>query len=208
MTNDGVYIDVSDVTQRFVDLESVLSPKRFQKVIFRTVSDTAKYVKTIVGKETQKQYVTTQKAVKADIGGYTIHQNAATAGSDAAVSCSIPLNGVKGVIGVRYKAKGGTGKPVKGKRQIIRASIVRSGQSELPPVMKNQGGNPPFRSPKTRVVYTRKTEKRLPIVRVVALASPQFPPNRSENDVVDAINQRMLQRFMHYAGLEFSGKQI
>ena len=61
--------------------------------------------------------------------------------------------------------------------------------------MKNQGGQPPFMS--GGVAFTRKTAARLPIVRVVGLAVPQMPLNRSAEETQDQILDLTARRLEH-----------
>lgn len=47
------------------------------------------------------------------------------------------------------------------------------------------------------IAFTRRTQNRLPIVKVVGLGVPQMPLNRSSDDVQDALLQFIGNRLEH-----------
>lgn len=186
----GLYVDMSDVQKKIDMLRGILTRQQFEQLMYRTFGEAGRKSKVLIAKEVYKDYVVTQKWVKSQIGGYKL-----TFGGSSPVTCTIPLRGHKGSIGGRFRANGS-------RRSGITASVVRSGRSRLPDVMKNQGGNPPFMA--HGVAFTRRTKERLPIVRVVGLGVPQMPLNRSEDEMQDAlldyVGKRLEHNFMFMLG--------
>ena len=193
----GAYlsVDMSDV-QRTIDLmRGVLTRQQFEQLLYRTFGEVGQRSKTIISRAVRQDYVAPDGWIRSQIDRYQL-----SFGGFAPVTCKIPLKGAKGVIGQRFPASGGSGRRY-GRRRIT-ASIVRSGRSRLPAVMRNQGGNPPFMS--NGVAFTRRTEARLPIVRVAGLGVPQMPLNRSADETQDQIlelcGNRLEHNFMYMFG--------
>ena len=187
--NNPLYIDMSDLQDKIQLLEKTLTKDQFEKLMYRTFAEAGRKTKTIIAKDTTVDYAVTQGWVKSKIRPFKLGF-----GGEFPVTCVIPISGEKGVIGPRYK--------LSGRKRKISARIVKSNVSVLPREMENQGGNPPFI--RGGVVYTRKTKKRYPIVRVVGLGVPQLPLNRSEdavrNDILDYIGDRMEHHFIGMFG--------
>ena len=182
----GAYlnVDMSDV-QRTIDLmRGILTREQFERLMYRTFGEAGKKSKTLIAREVVQDYAVTKAWVRSGIGKYEL-----TFGGAYPVTCKIPLSSHKGSIGGRFAATGGR----RGAR--IKAKIVRGGASILPEVMKNQGGNPPFMG--KGIAFTRRTQNRLPIVKVVGLGVPQMPLNRSSDDVQDSLLQFIGNRLEH-----------
>lgn len=181
-------VDMSDVARTIDLLRGVLTREQMNRLLHRTFNEVGKRSKKIISDAVRQEYVPPVAWIKAGIGRYQLSMGG------AGVECKIPLTSVKGPIGEIYKYGGG--------KRWISASIVRGGRSRLPAVMKNQGGNPPFIA-KGRVL-TRRTQERYPIVRVVALADPQMPLNRSadetQDQLLDLTGRRLEHNFMHMFG--------
>lgn len=187
--NNPLYIDMSDVGVKMEVMRMALTQAQFEKMMLRLFGEVGRKVKTIVAKDVQVDYAVTQSWVKSQIGPYSLGF-----GGGFPVTCKIPINGAKGVIGPRFK--------LSGRKRKISARIVKSNVSVLPKEMSGQGGNPPFVY--GGVVYTRRTRKRHPIVRVVGLGVPQMPLNRSadavQTDILDYIDKRLDHHFMGMFG--------
>jgi hypothetical protein len=204
--NVSLYIDASDLQEKIEICRDALSPKGYERLMNRTFNEVGKKMTTITVEEARKEYDVTKRWIRSQIKRPEI-----TLGAFPVVK--LPLSGHKGSIGAVFKARGRRAGKVRGvsvKGRIV-ANIVTSGQSVLPQVMRNQGGNPPFvlyvqkgvkgatgKKPKgssKEVVFTRRGPGRLPIVAVKGLAVPQMPLNRSASKTQDAI-------------LEYAGKRL
>lgn len=181
-------VDMGDVARLIEDLRGILTRDQFERLLYRTFGEVGRRSKTIISRAVRKDYVAQDGWIQSNIMRPQLSMGIA-----GGVECRIPLNGAKGVIGQRFPASGGTGRRY-GRRRIT-ASIVRSGRSRLPAVMKNQGGNPPFMV--RGVAFTRRTPERFPIVRVAGLGVPQMPLNRSADEVQDKIVELTGQRLEH-----------
>ena len=184
-----IYVDMSEIQSTIEHLRLVLTKDQFEKVMYRTFGEVGKKAKSMIAKEVVKDYAVTQKWVKDNTGSYKLSM-----GGAFPVTCVIPLKGHKGSIGGRFALSS----PARSRRQgRVRARIVRAGVTTLPQTMDHQGGNPPFVA--EGVAFTRRTQARLPIVRVVGLGVPQMPLNRSAEKVQDALldyaGQRLERHF-------------
>ena len=189
----GAYlsVDMSDVSRLIEHLRGIMIRDQFERLLYRTFGEVGRRSKTIISRAVRQEYVAPDGWVQSQIGHYQLSM-----GGIMPVTCKIPLKGAKGVIGGRFPASGGRrGRP-------IMASIVRGARSRLPAVMVNQGGQPPFMS--GGVAFTRKTSARLPIVRVVGLAVPQMPLNRSaeetQNQILELAGKRLEHNFYYMLG--------
>lgn len=175
-------LDMSDLRTKSQAMQAAMRPEQFRKLIYRTMSEVGKRGKTIIAKEVVKQYAVSQKFAREGVKNAVIKW----AGKD--IDCWIPLSGRKGTIGGTFKKFGG------GKH--ISARIVKGKVSHLPTVFKDRGGNPPFVG-KGGIVYTRRTKKGLPIVRISGLGLPQMPLNLASEDVQDAFLDLAGKRLEH-----------
>lgn len=196
-------VDVSDAMEKIDKLKWQMSDKQARQLHDRVIRATGRKVKGIVSTQVPKKYHIKKRVVAADIGRPKMNPGGATGN----LSCSIPIEGVKHIIGGKtFPAKGGrhgwTGIKA-GKRYKIRTQIVKGQTSVLPEEMKAQGGNPPFRnlsaSRLNGATFTRELgvgfpPNNLPLSRVVGLAVPQMPVNRSEEDVQGEIGKYMLNQ--------------
>lgn len=195
MAGSGIYleIDVSDAARMIKALRAVHTESEMRLLLRRVFVRTGKTVKRILKEELPKEYVVTPGWVGSQVGAPRM------GGGLGAIGCTIPITGKRGSIGGRYSASGGAHgwNAVRRGRYRINASIVRDGASTMPPVMSHQGGNPPFRnlgSSLGGVAFTRKGKDRFPIAKVVGLAVPQMPLNRSKEDVQDEIMDTLMKR--------------
>ena len=200
--NVSLYVDMSDLQEKIEACRVALSRKGYEALMNRTFNEVGKKMRTYVAEESVKEYEVTKTWVRSQMKGTKIQLGASP-------RVEIPLSGHKGSIGGRFKARARSRGKVNGRsvRGRIVANIVRGSQSVMPPVMKNQGGNPPFvlyvtkgvqgasgkKGKNTKdVVFTRRGTGSKPIVSVKGLAVPQMPLNRA----ADAIQDRTLE----YAG--------
>lgn len=205
--NNYLTIDTSDLEEKLDLMRLVLKQKQFEQIMYRTFRETGKKAKSLVAKEVQDDYAVTQGWVKSGIGQYKL-----SFGGEFPVTCTIPLTGTKGMIGPTFKMSQPSkyyGRKVKGvlkrpKAPKIYARIVKGQTSALPATMQRQGGNPPFIA--KGMVFTRRTSKSKPIVRVVALGVPQMPLNRSGPDIQDALLEQVSSRLDHHFERMLSGK--
>lgn len=195
-------IDVSDAQAKIQALSLALSPKELKQLNYRVVSRTGKKVKGIVSTDVPKRYHIKKNIVARDIRRPRMGNT-----SGVSVSCSIPIEGKRHIIGGNtFPARGGRhgwNGIVGGKRYKIATQIVKGQQTILPETMGHQGGTPPFRNLGARklnnATYNRAAgagfpPKNLPLVRVVGLAVPQMPLNRAEDDVQKDIRDFMIKR--------------
>jgi len=180
-------VDMSDVQRKISLLQSVLTEKQMERLLHRTFKEVGNKSGVLIAREAYKEYQVTQKWVKDQVRGYRL-----TYGGTGAVTCTIPLSSHKGTIGGRFKA-------YKLQKRISTDIVKKGGRSRLPEVMKNQGGNPPFvgGGKLGGVVFTRRTEERLPIVRVVGLGVPQMPLNRASDETQEALLKYAGERLDH-----------
>lgn len=199
MANAGwrLEIDASDLAEEIERIRQVATPEQFERVMYRIFSRTGGHVRQILRKDLPKQYHVRPKDISNDIQGTKV-----TAGGVGGVGCIIPIRGVRKTIGKTYRASGGAHGWNSTKRKYrVKARIVKSGQSVLPPQVSSYGGMPPFRNfdaPKLNgIAFTRRGKARLPIAPVKGIAIPQMPLNRSEPDVQKDIMDYMEKRTEH-----------
>lgn len=176
------YVDMSDVKETLEFMRSVLTQDQFERLMFRTFKEVGRKSRKLISDEVRKKYEAPAGWVKSHIQNFRL-----SFGGGFPVTCIIPISSPKGVIGKVFK--------LSGRKRKVSAKIVKGGTSTLPKEMKNQGGNPPFVA--KGMAFTRRTKKRFPIVRVVALADPQMPMNRSRPGVTNALLDFTAARLEH-----------
>jgi len=200
-----LYIDATDVMKKAEALRRNLSDEQVHRAMRRVYRRVPGHVRMILRQDLPKKYYVKPGEISATIKKETV--------SD--LSCSIPVEDKRRDIGGEgVKAYGGAhgwnnAKIVirNGKRVVLRrrkyrvkAKIVKSAISTLPPEVSHLGGNAPFRNLGSKIMpltWTRDTKKRLPITKMVSVAIPQMPMNRSEADVQKDIKDYMYQRLEH-----------
>nr|DAU77514.1 MAG TPA: minor tail protein [Caudoviricetes sp.] len=189
-------IDASDLQDELDRLKSVMTEEQFNRAMYRIFQRTGGHVRRILKSDLPKQYHIRAGDIASDIKGTKI-----SSGGNGGVGCTIPIIGVRKTVGGTYRASGGAHGWNSLKRKYrVKARIVKSGQSVLPPQMPSYGGNPPFRnlgSSLGGVTFTRKTKARFPIAKVQGIAIPQMPMNRSQADVQKDILEYMERRIEH-----------
>ena len=176
------YVDMSDVRATFDYMRSVLTQEQFERLMYRTFNEVGRKSKTLIAREVRKEYAAPYGWVQQHIQHFRL-----SFGGSFPVTCIIPISSTKGVIGDVFK--------LSGRKRKISAKILKGSISTLPKKMKNQGGNPPFVA--SGRAYTRRTNARFPIVRVVALADPQMPMNRASAGVQSQLLNFTATRLEH-----------
>ena len=176
------YVDMSDLKDKLELLQGIMTREQFERLMFRTFREVGQKSKKMISDEVRKKYEAPAGWVKAQIQHFRL-----SFGGGFPVTCIIPISSTKGVIGPRFK--------LSGRKRKVSAKIVKGGVSVLPKKLDAQGGNPPFVW--GGVAFTRRTKKRFPIVRVVGLAVPQMPMNRSKPGVTNALLEYTQQRLEH-----------
>lgn len=193
-----LHVDISKLKSTIEKMRAVHTQHEFELLMMRAFRRTGQRVKTILKTELPKDYHAKPtwigqnvKSPQTSFGGF----------GGMAVSCSIPIDGARGVLGRQFSASGPRGRrSKKPKAYKITARIVKAGATTLPSHMRNQGGQPPFIARGGTgggIVFTRKGKSRLPIVRVVGIGVPQMPMNRSKEDVQDEIMETVKSRIEH-----------
>ena len=125
-------------------------------------------------------------------------KNAQTTSSAGGVGCIIPIVDTRGTIGGRFGASGGAhGWNSLRRKYRVKGRVVKAGTSTLPAQMSSYGGQPPFRNLGSRLgglTFTRAGKNRFPIQKVVGIAIPQMPMNRSQDEVQKDILEHMKER--------------
>lgn len=175
--NNPIYVDISQLQDRMDYMRVVLGEANFQKVMVRTFKETARHAGKVISQDVRKEYPVKAAWVKG-----AIQTPRVTIGGEFIASCTIPMQGVKGLEGPSGTFKL-DGRVKKGRIKPI--LVKRGARNPLPRRLKNQGNNPPFLTTAKGItaVFTRRTKARLPIVRVGGLSLPQMPMNRSEEQI-------------------------
>ncbi len=186
----GVYftVDVSDLQSRIQLLQAACKPERYERAMYRIYNRTGKHVRKILKTDLPKKYY---------IGASKVGK----AVKDAQISgmgCNIPVRDKRGDIGGQYSATGSAaGWESLHKKYRVKARIVKGGKSVLPEKMQQYGSMAPFRNIPSKlntVTFTRTGKSKLPIKKVVGIAIPQMPMNRSMDDVQKDIHDWMAKQ--------------
>lgn len=204
-------IDVSEVKDLYEGLAEGLTNEEAKKMLTRALKRTATHVRQMAAEEVADDYFISKAMVKKHMGPTQIQFGA----NGADVSAGIPLRGHRLSIG--GKGKGGiNGFSASGgahgwkalslrKRYKVKAKVVQAvGQSILPTEM--DGGytdvkNAPFRNFDAKVLngvtFVREKQSRLPIRKVMGIAVPQMPMNRSADDIQENTVNFLMERMEH-----------
>ena len=174
--NNPIYVDISQLQDRMTYMRDVLGEANFQKIMVRTFRRTASRARSIISSDVQKEYPVKAAWIKGAIKSPKV-----STGGEFIASCTIPMQGVKGLEGPSgtFKLDG------RSKARLKPILVKRGARNPLPRRLKNQGNNPPFLTTAKGItaVFTRRTKARFPIVRVGGLSLPQMPMNRSEEQI-------------------------
>lgn len=152
--NIEVWLDCSDLMALLNRMGKQLTPAKFDTLMKRTMRDVGNRSKPIIRREVQAQYYAPSGEVNK-----AIHR-AQVEGGGGNVRCRIPVVGAQGGVGSFFSASGGAygwNPPA----YRITSNIVKSGPSNLPPVMSHQGGQPPFRNIGERTNYKKNPARKL-----------------------------------------------
>ena len=208
-SNPGISLQI-DATEMMHDLDhfrSQMSQDQFERAMASVFRRVPGHVRKILKQDIPKKYQPKKSDIGAAIRGAQI-----SSGFGGNLGCVIPVVGKRLGIGTGFKATGGASgwnnvRTSKGRKRIkkykIRAKIVTSGISTLPDQMSSYGGQPPFRNLSAKKpgfkknTWTRAGKARYPLMRVVGIAVPQMPLNRSKPDVQNDIATYMQERVRH-----------
>ena len=188
-------IDASELNAEIERLRNVLTPERFNQVMYGIFRRVEGHVRRILQSDLPHQYY-----VKPGEVGASVRKAHVTIGA-LGVGCVIPVTGPKKSIGGGFGASGGAhGWRSVHRRYSVKARIVKAAQSTLPASMGSYGGMPPFRNLGSRlggVTFTRAGKGRFPILKVSGIAIPQMPMNRSKAEVQADIEAYLRGRIEH-----------
>lgn len=189
-------IDASELNAMVDRLKSALTPARVNQVMYGIFRRTEGHVRKILREDIPPQYYFKPSEISQAVGRANV-----TSGGIGGVGCVIPVTGPKKSIGGGFSASGGAhGWASLHRKYRVKARIVKSGQSTLPPQMANYGGQPPFRNLGSRLgglTFTRSGAGRFPIRKVVGISVAQAPMNRSKAAVQGDIKAYMEERMEH-----------
>lgn len=191
-------IDASELQGKIDALKAVVKPERFNQIMYSIFQRTGGHVRLILRQDLPVDYHVKAGQINAAVG------SAKMTGSAGGVGCTIPIRDSRGTIGGRYSASGGAHGWNSLKRKYrVKGRVVKAGVSTLPTNMGSYGGQPPFRNLGSKLgglTFTRAGKRRFPIKKVVGIAIPQMPMNRSQaevqKDILDYMKQRIEHEFM------------
>lgn len=218
----AINIDVSQTSDLCSKFSKEFTEESAKRLFTYVMKDTGRHIRRYLGQEVKKDYrakhgVSSWVHKETGAARITNSETVSALGVKTSVGCVIPIRGVKGHMGVKsfgkFKATGGVPgwKSVKyagAKRYKIKAQIVNSNITVLPTNLKEQGtnkvdNNAPFINTSTKgrtaklnyIAFVRLTKKRMPIMPVMALGTPQMVRTRSadkiQRDTVDYVETRM-----------------
>lgn len=195
MADAGVYIeiDASETLELLNRIQLLVKPEQFRQIVYRVYKRTGRHVITAVKKSVSHDYAVKQKEVEKAIGKPKLSMYSGEIG------CTVPIKGNRGAIGGMFSASGSAkGWQSVRKKYRVKTHVIRGARKPLPKQMSNIGGFPPFRNSTApdlhNVTFTRVTKDQLPIRKIVGIAIPQMPMNRSRDAVQDDIIKFMMQR--------------
>lgn len=199
-----LHVDTSEVQHVLNELRKVYSEKEVKTVLRRALVRTVPAVRKTLMEELPKEYVLTGKKnwIRRAIGNARISEGGFLGLS---VTATIPVDGVRGPIGTGKKGTFHTFRYRKSRKRKnnakrISVRVVTDGTTVLPAKMQRQGGNAPFVASGGKgsgMVLTRRTKKRFPLVRVVAVGVPQMPTNRASDKVQSRVLDVLYKRIEH-----------
>lgn len=186
-----IYVDTTDLQARMKEMQKALSHEGFVRLMRWTFTDVGRTARRLIYEAVREEYVASRGFITSGI------QNPKVTIGGGGVSCIIPLAGPRGTIGKDYRASGGA-RGWKIRRYKVKAKIVVAGTSVMPPQMSSYGGQPAFRNLSwNKIAFTRAGKGRLPIMKVVGIAMPQMPLNRSEDSTVEKLFNKTSERLEH-----------
>lgn len=187
--NVSIEVDASDLQGKINMLRGAMTNEQFNRAMYGIFKRTGGHVKKILRSDLPQEYEIKPSAVSA-----AVQKPQVTIGG-LGVGCAIPIRDARGSIGGRYKAAGGAhGWNSLRRKYRVKARIVKGRASTLPANASAYGGYPPFRnlgSSLGGLTFTRRGKARGPIEKMVGIAIPQMPMNRSQADVQRDIKEYM-----------------
>lgn len=187
--NVSIEVDASDLQGKINMLRGAMTNEQFNRAMYGIFKRTGGHVKKILRSDLPQEYEIKPSAVSA-----AVQKPQVTIGG-LGVGCAIPIRDARGSIGGRYKAAGGAhGWNSLHRKYRVKARIVKGRASTLPANASAYGGYPPFRnlgSSLGGLTFTRRGKARGPIEKMVGIAIPQMPMNRSQADVQRDIKEYM-----------------
>lgn len=199
----NITVDVAKASQMINDLRSVYSRDKFNTMMGDVFKRSRGRTRVIISQEVPKYYrVKRKRPLTKMVGNPRIEK------SGGNVSCSIPLDGIRGKISGEQEMYKSTA-PVKqmwktrsggkSKRNVykVRAYIVRGHSSELP----NEGKRVHFKVFTGKFkgwTFVRHDKKGEHITRAVGDAPPQMPMNRAEERVKKELAEFFVNRIAHH----------
>lgn len=195
--NLEITIDKQDTIDLINKLHDCMSDQQFKQAMYGVFKRTGGHVKKVLREDLPKEYYVKAGAINSAV------QSPQLSMGGGSVGCVIPIKDHRGSIGGRYSASGGAhGWASLHKKYRVKGRIVKGGQSTLP--AKWHSGQAPFRNLSAKslngVTFARAGKARFPIKKIVGIAIPQMPTNRSEQDVQKDIREyleaQIEKRFM------------
>lgn len=202
-----ISVDVRACVAEMNRLAAIMAPDKAHELFRRTLVETGKKVRPVAKEVFPGQYVMKSGWIGEAVKGMKI------IGTD---EVRVPIRTDRGTIGGTFPASGGAykvqgttvhmkdGTTRKRKEHIrtraIKAKLLKGTESQLPDRMPSwQGGQPPFMmgNGSRKIVMTRFGTARYPIHRVVGLAVPQPPINKSQRKFEKEIQEYMMKRLEH-----------
>ena len=176
--NVSIEVDASDLQGKINMLRGAMTNEQFNRAMYGIFKRTGGHVKKILRSDLPQKYEIKPSAVSA-----AVQKPQVTIGG-LGVGCAIPIRDARGSIGGRYKAAGGAhGWNSLRRKYRVKARIVKGRASTLPANASAYGGYPPFRNLGSKLgglTFTRRGKDRGPIEKMVGIAIPQMPMNRSQ----------------------------
>lgn len=195
MADAGVYIeiDASEAVQLLNRIQLLVKPEQFRRIVYNVYKRTGRYVLTVMKNDVSHDYAVKKKEIEKAVGKPKLSMYSGEIG------CTIPITGRRGAIGGMFSASGSAkGWQSVRKKYRVKTHVIRGARKPLPKQMNDIGGFPPFRNSTApdlhNVTFTRVTKDQLPIRKIVGIAIPQMPMNRSREAVQDDIIKFMMKR--------------
>lgn len=224
MAADNVFleVDTSQLMLAMWEMEQIVGRNGIRQMARRAVARVPGHVRRVLPGMTQEEYhVRKRRWVSSQI------LNARPQMNGEFISMRIPIEGERGILGgdnftlaqgVRnaYNAnvrRRRNGRPLRPLR--IRVNVLQDRVSTLPKLMPKGGGRssyggfPPFimlsKKKRKPLVFTRKTKKRLPIIRVTGVGVPQMPTNRVRDELQRDLQTFVLQQIVREFSISAAG---
>lgn len=220
---DYLAIDMRQVIARASEMQKVVGQENMEKIIRRSYSKIGGHLRRILPPQLQRVYYSTattiRNAIKSEkmtgkmgcvipieaerniIGSsdFPIAGGAKTAYNRQR---KVAMKNRKRNAQIRARGKS----RMKQRKFSISANVLKAGPSTMPSIMpakgrSSYGDQPPFlmqsKYKRKYIAFTRKTKKRLPIIRVTGIAVPQMPINQGREQTQKEIADYIMARLEH-----------